>query len=89
VPATIRIRTEHLRLARAAIGLTTDVDLAARMGVHRATVNRILNRGGNVTGRFVTGLLAVFPNLTFEDLFEVEAVEAVEEPDDEPSLGAA
>lgn len=84
--ATIRLRLEQLKLARAVAGLTKDTELAARMGVHRHTVDRIVNRGDGLSARFVAALLSVFPGLSFEDLFEISGEDEAKEP---PKVGAA
>jgi DNA-binding XRE family transcriptional regulator len=73
--ATLRLREEQLKLARAVAGLSRDTDLAARMGVSRHTVHRTITQATGLSAGFVAALLAVFPTLTFDDLFEVTTSE--------------
>ncbi len=68
--ATIRLRTGSLAKYMA-VGQVSNAMLAERSGVAHSTVARIL-RGIQAPGeRFIAGLLGAFPDLTFDDLFQV------------------
>lgn len=69
--ATIRLREGQLRKFRAMTGLERDTELAARMGVTRQTVHRIVAQRAGLSPGFIAALLTAFPHLTFDDLFEV------------------
>lgn len=45
--------------------------LSEEMGIHRSTVQHILNEDTNPGLRFVTRLLQIFPEYEFTDLFKV------------------
>ncbi|NKR96208.1 hypothetical protein GS473_04470 [Rhodococcus hoagii] len=66
----IRLRRSELDKHMAAAGLTHQNDLAAAMRMSEPAISRAMlyNRTGN---RFIASLLAAFPHLRFEDLFEV------------------
>ena len=74
---TIKIRAEQLDLVRRLTGLTSDVQLAQKMGVHRSTVARTLSGATAPSSEFIAGLRAAFPLTTFDDLFVVEEAPAV------------
>lgn len=82
---TIRIREGQLRKFRAMSGLTTDTELAARMGVNRGTIHRVLTQKKGLSEKFIASLLTVFPHLEFGDLFELASVE----DDEDEQAGAA
>jgi hypothetical protein len=67
----IRIRTDQLDFARRLVGLTSDIQLAQQMGVHRSTVRRTLSDAVQPSREFIAGLRAAFPGATFDDLFDV------------------
>lgn len=67
----IRLRTEHLDIARAVAGLNeTTADLAKAMGMAPSAVGRVLTGKRPVAGDFVNGMKRAFPQLTVEQLFE-------------------
>lgn len=71
VTATLRLRTAQLVKYRTLAGIATDDSLAKRMGVDPATVSRVL-RGKQEPGpRFIAALVAAFPGMDLDDLFEV------------------
>ena len=82
---TIRIREGQLRKFRAMSGLTQDTELAARMGVNRGTVYRVVTQKKGLSEKFIAALLTAFPHLEFGDLFEVASVETT----DDEHAGAA
>lgn len=52
-------------------GLASDAARAAHIGVDRSTYSRVRS-GEDLPGyRFIAGCLRAFPDLKFEDLFEV------------------
>ena len=65
----IRIRADQLDFARRIAGLTSDNQLAQKMGVHRSTVGRTLSGAAQPSREFIAGLRAAFPGATFDDLF--------------------
>lgn len=68
--ATIRIRQRQLAKYMAGHDMSQG-QLAEKIGVAHTTVGRVL-RGMQAPGeRFIAGLLAAFPHLDFDDLFEV------------------
>lgn len=75
--ATLRLRTTQLAKYRQLAGCTTDDALAKRMHVDPATVSRVL-RGLQAPGpKFIASLVAAFPGLDLDDLFEVVPEAAV------------
>lgn len=71
VPPTIRIRPDNLSIARAAAGLDSDAALAHAMGLHSTSVARTLKGEAQLGATFIAALLAAFPGLGFDQLFEV------------------
>jgi len=69
--AVIRLRAEQFRQHARRQGLKSDSASAAYLGMNRSTVRRVLN--GEITPgeRMIAAALAAFPELTFDDLFEV------------------
>lgn len=55
------IDTKQLEHYRAAEGITTNAELARRMGVDPATVSRVLSKRNGPSGRFIAGLQSAFP----------------------------
>jgi hypothetical protein len=70
-PATIRLRAEQFRHHARKRGLKSDSASATYLGLNRSTVLRILNDDMAPGERMIAQALAAFPDLTFEDLFEV------------------
>jgi len=68
--ATIRLKLKPLSKFMA-VGSVSNTQLADRSGVALSTVSRILRGIQSPGERFIAGLLAAFPDLAFDDLFEV------------------
>jgi hypothetical protein len=69
--AQVRLRTRQLEKFFALKGNKTDTGRAEAIGVNPATYSRV-TRGLTAPGeRFIAGTLAAFPEMSFEDLFEV------------------
>src|SRR6476659_3493361 len=62
---SIRIRLGELSRYRGVQGLRTEAALASAMGLHYASVNRVLAEKAAPGERFIAGLLAAFPDLEF------------------------
>lgn len=58
---TPKLNTEKLTAYREAEGITSDAELARRMGVDPATVSRVLAGRNGPSTRFVAGLQRAFP----------------------------
>lgn len=58
---TPRLNTEQLAAYRKAEGITSDAELARRMGVDPATVSRVLAGRNGPSTRFMAGLQRAFP----------------------------
>lgn len=69
--ATLRLRKERLASFRRLAGITTDLELAARINVDPSTVSRVLNGTQAPGPRFIAGLVQTFGVDLFPDLFEV------------------
>jgi transcriptional regulator with XRE-family HTH domain len=67
----IRPRTDQVRKYALVKGIHTDSALAAAMGVNRSVVSRALSFQSQPTLDFVAKLRGVFPQLGFDDLFEM------------------
>lgn len=72
-PAVIRLRTDRMNEIAAARGLASDAARAQHIGVDRSTYSRVI-RGEVIPGeRFIAECLRAFPDLKFDDLFELTA----------------
>jgi transcriptional regulator with XRE-family HTH domain len=71
VQVALRLRHDQLEKYRSIAGLTTEQQLADRMGFHQGTVNKVLNGRHAPSGRFVAALLQAFNGVPFDDLWEV------------------
>ncbi|MFI7468660.1 helix-turn-helix domain-containing protein [Nonomuraea sp. NPDC049646] len=69
--ATLVLRRDKFDAYRRLAGLTTDVDLAARLGVNATTVYRVLSGKTAMSARFIAGVVDVFGPDLFADLFIV------------------
>lgn len=70
--AKLVLRRDRLAQFRKLKGITTDADLAERIGVNAGQVSRVL-KGKSAPGpRFIAGILDVFGIEFFADLFAVE-----------------
>lgn len=47
----------------------TEAEFAFKIGVSHSTVNRVLNRKRNPGGKFISGVLVQFNDLTFDKVF--------------------
>jgi hypothetical protein len=69
--ATLQLRTEALGKYRKLVGFETNVALATRMGIDAGNLSRVL-AGNQAPGpKFIASLVAAFPGLELDDLFEV------------------
>lgn len=76
--ATLRLRTDQLAKFRAMTGLDTEAKLASAIGVHQATVNKVLRGRQTPSGQFIASLVSAFRGAAFDDLWEVVPVEESE-----------
>lgn len=69
--ARVCLRTKQLEKFFSLKGIKTDTSRAEAIGVNPATYSRVI-RGHTAPGEvFIAGALTAFPELAFEDLFEV------------------
>jgi hypothetical protein len=69
--ATLRLKSEALSKYRRIAGIDTDSELAARMRIDAGNLSRVL-KGTQAPGpKFIASLIAAFPGLELDDLFEV------------------
>lgn len=73
--ATLRLRTDQLAKFRKLAGVATDDALAKRMGVDPGTVSRVLRGKNEPSPKFIAALVAAFPGMDLDDLFEVVTAE--------------
>ncbi len=69
--ATVRLRTAQFRRFTESQGLGTNGDIAARTGLERTTVFRLMQGEIDPGPRIIGTILAAFPDRRFEDFFEV------------------
>jgi transcriptional regulator with XRE-family HTH domain len=70
--ATIRLRTAQFRKFAKLKGWTSDDQAATELGVHPATLSRVLHGRTAPGERFIAACLSTFAGtLEFSDLFEV------------------
>jgi len=67
----IGLRVAEFRRRAKQEGLVSDSDIAARIGLHRTTVMRLLSKQTAPGYGFIAAVLAAFPETRFEDVFEV------------------
>lgn len=73
--ATLRLRSDALSKYRRIAGIETSDALAKRMGIDAGNLSRVL-RGTQAPGpKFIASLVAAFPGLELDDLFEVVITE--------------
>ena len=70
--ATLKLRTEQLRKYRHIAKLTTDKALAEAMDYDAGNLSRVLAGKQQPGPKFIASLVAAFPGLELDDLFEVE-----------------
>jgi transcriptional regulator with XRE-family HTH domain len=75
VNATLRLREDQLAKFRRMTRLDTEAKLAAAMGAHQGTVNRVLNGKQNPSQEFIASLVSAFDGASFEDLWEIRVIE--------------
>lgn len=71
MPATIKLRIWQVQKYMALSGLRTKSALAEHMRIDRATVQRVFAGDALPGATFIAAMLAAFPELAFEDLFDV------------------
>lgn len=69
--ATLRLRTRQLDKYMRLAGIGSKAELARRMGMATSSVTRVLAGSYRPGETFISRLMAAFPDLEFEDLFEV------------------
>lgn len=67
----IRLRAEEFHRRAQKAGLTSDTDIAERLGMNRTTVWRVLDGSIAPGERFIAAVLAAFPRIRFAEVFEV------------------
>ena len=67
----VRLRSARLRHHAGLLGLETDYALAAHLKVPQSTVMRLMSGESRPGELLIASVLAAFPDLGFEDLFEV------------------
>lgn len=82
MPSVIKLRPWQVRKYMALKGLQTKTALADAMGIDRATVQRVLSGDALPGTTFIAAALDAFPELAFEDLFDLVAPNA-DEPETE------
>jgi len=75
--STLSLRKDKLAAYRRLAGITTDQELARRIGMDPSSVSRILKGNQAPGARFIAGLVAIFGADLFPDLFEVVEEEPV------------
>lgn len=74
--ATLQLRADALQKYRRIAGIDTSDALAKRMGIDPGNLSRVL-AGKQMPGpKFIASLVAAFPGLELDDLFEVVLEEA-------------
>jgi plasmid maintenance system antidote protein VapI len=71
VKAKITLREDQLEKFRAMSRLDSEAKLAAAMGAHQGTVNRVLNGRQKPSGDFIASLVKAFKSATFDDLWVI------------------
>jgi transcriptional regulator with XRE-family HTH domain len=69
--AKLRLRAEQLAKYRRLAGIETDDALAKRMGVDPGNLSRVLRGRQSPGPKFIAALVAAFPGMDLDDLFEV------------------
>ncbi|RVX39134.1 helix-turn-helix protein [Nonomuraea polychroma] len=72
----LRLRREQLDKYRTIAGVTTEQQLADRMGFHQGTMNKVLNGRHAPSARFIGALLQAFNGVPFDDLWEIVVQDA-------------
>ena len=69
--ATLRLKQGQLTKFRRVAGIDTDASLAVAMKMDAGTISRNLHGLQNPSASFIANLVAAFPGLSLDDLFEV------------------
>lgn len=69
--STLKLRTRQLDKYMRISGIGSRAELARRMGMATSSVTRVLAGQYRPGEAFISGLMRAFPDLDFEDLFEV------------------
>lgn len=69
--STLALRMGALDELRSSHGLTTDLQLATHLKLSAATVSRVLRGELRPGPRFIAHAVDAFPEVAFDDLFEV------------------
>lgn len=67
----VRLKTSVFERITGEAGLDTDTAIAAQLGMNQASIWRVLHRKTTPSASFIAGVLASFPGVQFEDVFEV------------------
>ncbi len=71
MPSRIVLRRQQLTKYMTLAGMTRQKDLAEAVGISEVSIYRTLEGRNPPGGKFIAGLLAAFPALDFNDLFEI------------------
>jgi transcriptional regulator with XRE-family HTH domain len=69
--ATLQLRSEALGKYRKIAGIETNDALAKRMQIDAGNLSRVLSGKQTPGPKFIASLVAAFPGLELDDLFEV------------------
>lgn len=67
------IRRDEWATLQAATGVTSDAQLAGKLGLSRWSVTRVLNGTADPGNQFIARTLQAFPKASFDKLFAVKA----------------
>lgn len=73
--ATLQLRTDALAKYRLIAGIKTNDALAKRMDIDAGNLSRVLAGKQTPGPKFIASLVAAFPGLELDDLFEVVVME--------------
>ena len=74
--ATLRLRTVQVAKFRRLAGLDTDKALAERMQFDAGNLSRVLAGKQQPGPKFIAAIVAAFPGMDLDDLFEVVSAES-------------
>lgn len=74
--ATLRLRTDQVAKFRRLAGLDTDKALAERMQFDAGNLSRVLAGKQQPGPKFIAAIVAAFPGMDIDDLFEVVSTES-------------
>lgn len=69
--ATLRLKTDQVAKYRRLAGLDTDKKLAERMQFDAGNLSRVLAGKQQPGPKFIAAIVAAFPGMDLDDLFEV------------------